>query len=874
MYVLHWFDRATSASPDAFAIVCEGRRISYGELDATAGHIAYGLEQAGVGNGDLVAVLLDRSPAMIAALLGIWKVGAACIPIDASLPSARIAFMLEDAGAHFLLTRGKLADGLAAGGMPDARMLDVRMLDLDVLCAASGSFIVAPGAGSPDALAYVVYTSGSTGKPKGVRITHGGLANTVDSVRDDLALTQKDVVLAWTTLAFDAAFLEICLPLVCGATLYLVEEQLADGGSRVEQVRRSAATVILGTPTLYRLLLEEGWQGDPRMQIIAGGEALSLELARKLAGMCRTLWNQYGPTEASICATRARISVDAENVTIGQALPNVSVHLLDADFRPVARGSVGEIYIGGAGVALGYLNRPELTRTSFFPDPFATGVRGWLYKSGDLALQRVDGNYTFVGRADSQVKLRGFRIELDEIQAALQSCVGVRTAVVRVLELEPGDQRLIAFVLCDRKDTSACAALWRQALSDRLPAYMVPSEFIALSHFPTTLGGKVDLRSLDALRLGPPVLPPEREVSARDDVEAWLHSTWQRLLKRKAFGIHDDFFSLGGHSLLAARMLAQVEDRFGCKVPHAVLGEAPTILGLADYIREATATPWPEVVTLQAGTQRLPLFIAHGIGGSVLSFKELARELGREHPVYGFQLPVVMDPRDAELSRIAAIYLRQVRTLQPYGPYQFAGHSSGGLVVFEMACQLIAQGETVALLALLDCDPDVGKTPRSPFRNWRLLGAACTRTLARFHLGEVSVRQWLRRRLDHRRIQRRIGLARRARREGGEVGSAVRAEGHLGLAMSEYDLKLYPGKITLFVAHDEPRADAGPAEAWAARAAEGAIGNCEMLPVRGTHLTMLNRPNVASLARDLRQRMRQAVPLEVDNSEMTQVTLA
>jgi amino acid adenylation domain-containing protein len=865
MHVLHWFERAMSASPDAFAIVCEGSNLTYRELNAAANHIAYGLQQARVSHGALVGILLDRSPEMVAALLGIWKVGAACVPLDPSLPPARVGFMIEDAAAPFLITR-RNSLAVPAGG--------ARILDLDDLCAGRGSFEPDPRARSRDALAYVVYTSGSTGMPKGVRITHGGLGNTVDAVRQDLALTPQDVVLAWSTLAFDAGFLEICLPLICGATLYVVEEQLSNGRSRVELLQRSAATVLLGTPTLYRLLLEEGWQGDPRMQLVAGGEVLSLDLARKLAGMCRTLWNQYGPTEASICATRARIPIDADTVTIGHPLPNVSVHLLDADFRPVPNGSPGEIYIGGPGVALGYLNRPELTRTLFFPDPFAADVRGWLYKSGDLAVQRADGSFAFAGRADSQVKVRGFRIELEEIQAALQECGGVRQAVVRVLELEPGDQRLIAFVLCDQMASSTRAELWRQALSNRLPAYMVPAEFIPLARFPTTLGGKVDLRSLDELRLNPPVLARVQEVSAGDEVEAWLEATWQRLLKHKTFGIHDDFFLLGGHSLLATRMLAQVEDRFGCKVPHAVLGETRTIRGLAAYIRQATATRWPEVVTLQVGAQRPPLFVAHGIGGSVLSFLELAAELGPEHPVYGFQLPVEIDPRDADLGRMASQYLRQVRARQPHGPYYFTGHSSGGLVVFEMACQLIAQGETVALLALLDCDPEVGKSTPRPFRSWRSLGAACTRTLTRFRMGEVSVRQWLRRRLDYQRIQVRIWLAARARRAGGEPGRSMRAEGYLALAMSEYELKPYPGNITLFIARDEPRADAGPAKAWAARASGRTVDGCEILFVRGTHLTMLNRPNVISLARDLRERMQQITSFKEAGSEETRESLA
>ena len=656
MTVLQWFERQVVASSDAFAIVCEGRRITYRELNAAADQIAYGLEQAGVGNGVLVAVLLDRSPEAIASMLAIWKAGGAYLPIDQASPTQRVGFILEDAAAPYLLTRLSSLGGLS---------VNATVLNLETLCAPApgpGRRQHTPAAASKESLAYVVYTSGSTGKPKGVSITHAGLANTVDAVRRDLALNATDVVLAWSTFAFDVAFLEICLPLVCGATLYLVEEQLAAGPSRVELLRRSAATVLLGTPTMYRLLLEEGWQGDPRLQLIVGGERLSRDLAQTLCANSHATWNQYGPTETSICATRERIEGDAEHITIGHPLPNVTVHLLDEDFQPVPQGTVGEIFIGGAGVALGYLNRPELTRTSFLPDPFAPGAHGLLYKTGDLGFQRDDGRFAFVGRTDSQIKLRGFRIELEEIESVLRQCAGVREAVVRAIELEPGDQRLVAFVLSEDKGAAETSReIWKRALRDRLPAYMVPSDFVPLCRFPTTPSGKIDLRALDALRLSKTLLPPTPDVSSTDVVEAWLQATWQRLLQCKTVDIHDDFFCLGGHSLLAARMLAQVEDRFGCEIPHAVLGEAPTIHALAGYIRQAPATRWPAVVTLQVGAQQPPLFIAHGIGGSVLSFMELAKEMGREYPVYAFQLPLLIDTPEVNLGSLAASYLRQVR---------------------------------------------------------------------------------------------------------------------------------------------------------------------------------------------------------------------
>ena len=500
---------------------------------------------------------------------------------------------------------------------------------------------------SGDSVAYVIYTSGSTGKPKGVSITHGALANTIRGVGGDLALRADDVVLAWSTIAFDVAGLEIFLPLAFGASLYLVEtDPVNDGGSRVAQIRSSAATVLFATPTMFRLLLEEGWQGDARMQLIAGGEVLPLSLARTLARLCRVLWNQYGPSETAICATRARIGLDAAKITIGYPLPNVSIHLLDTHLQPVPQGEEGEIYIGGAGVGLGYLNRPDLNQACFLPDPLADGAHTRIYKSGDRAVQLKDGRFDFLGRVDGQVKIRGFRIELGEIESVLGECEGVQAAVVRAIELEDGDRRLVAFVIGEGPSR---VSQWKESLSRRLPAYMVPAEFVAVPYFPTTPGGKVDGQALDAMRLHVATSPPAPEPSTGDGVEARLKAIWKKLLKVETIGIHDNFFSLGGHSLLAARMLGQIERWFGYKVPHSVLVENTTIHGLATCLRQCSAERWPTLVTLQAGTNLPPLFIAHGIRGSLLSFVELAAQLGPEQPVYGLQLPASIDVHQANL---------------------------------------------------------------------------------------------------------------------------------------------------------------------------------------------------------------------------------
>jgi amino acid adenylation domain-containing protein len=835
--VLRLFERRVCAFPDAWAIACEGRQLTYRELNSIAERIANGLREAGVAGGRLVGVLLDRSPEMVAALLGIWKAGGVYLPLDPATPAERIAFMLEDAAVSFVLTHSKFH-----GSVPVIRALDCRWLDLDEVCASALS--PAESMVSPDGLAYVIYTSGSTGKPKGVAITHEGLANTVLGVGKDLNLGPDDVVLAWSTIAFDVACLEIHLPLAFGARLYLVA---GDENSRIEQIRRSAATVMFATPTLYRLLLEEGWQGDTRMQAVVGGEVLSLGLGVALARTCRAVWNQYGPSETAICATRAKIDADAEKITIGRPLPNVSVHLLDPHLQPVPRGSVGEVYIGGAGVGIGYLNRQELSRARFLPDAFSGGAQARLFKSGDLAIELADGSFDFMGRMDDQVKIRGYRIELGEIESVLRQCEGVQAVVVRAIELEAGDRRLVAFVVGDVTFTSK----WKESLKRELPHYMVPSEFVSLRSFPITPGGKVDVQALDAMRVNAAALRPRPEGHPIDSVEARLKAIWERLLKVDRFGLDDDFFALGGSSLLAARMLTQVEDWFGEKLPHSVLVEHPTIRGLATYLRHTPAEKWPALVTIQAGAFLPPLFIAHGIGGSLLSFIELAAELGPEQPVYGLQLPAFIGEHQARVGLLAANYVQQVRALQPSGPYNLAGHSSGGLVVFEMACQLMEQGETVGLLALLDCDPNTGKHMHQPFRDWDSFKASLRRARAEFRVREHGVKDLVQRRMVYQKIKIRNWLAARWRGAGKTRGWLLGSQGYLALAMRDYELRSYPGNATLFIARDEPGVGAEPQTAWMGRI----LGGCETYLLSGTHRTILTRPHVISLAREIRQRL-------------------
>jgi thioesterase domain-containing protein/acyl carrier protein len=510
------------------------------------------------------------------------------------------------------------------------------------------------------------------------------------------------------------------------------------------------------------------------------------------------------------------------------------------------------MYIGGAGVAIGYLNRHDLNRARFLPDPFSCGR---LFKSGDLAIELPDGSFDFLGRTDNQVKVRGFRVELGEIEAALARCEGLQAAVVRAIEFEEGDRRLVAFVL----GRETVPGQWKQSLQRRLPHYMVPSEFVSVHSFPTTPGGKVDVRALDAMRLRAPVAPPTSEPSPADPVEARLKEIWQKLLKVNTVGLDQDFFALGGHSLLAARMLVQVEQWFGSRLPHSVLVERPTIHGLATYLRQSPAGKWPALVTIQGRGFLPPLFIAHGLGGSLLSFMELANALGPEQPVYGLQLPAFIDEHQADLRILAANYVKQVRAIQPVGPYNLAGHSSGGLVVFEMACQITEQGETIGLLALLDCDPNTGKVAHRPFKDWDTFKTSLRRTLSQLTASKSGMEEWIARRMMHHSIKIKTWLAERL----GHLrighrwlpdsvrGLLVGAEGYLVIAIREYQFRPYSGNATLFIAQDELRSDAEPEIAWSGNI----LGVCEKQLIPGKHQTMLARPQVVSLAREIRQRL-------------------
>ena len=554
------FSRQAAMAPDATALICEQQQITYGELAARAGTLARRLRELGAGPGSTIAVGAPRSPELVVALLGVLQAGAAYLPLDPSYPAGRRRFMLADSGARLCVT------GDEAGPRHDPEVGPV---------AAAGA----------EDLAYVIYTSGSTGRPKGVAIPHRALANLVLAMRDLLRLTADDRLLAVTTPSFDISALELFVPLVAGATVVLLPEGLAiDGKAVAERLDRHHVSVMQATPAMWRILIDSGWRGR-LTTALCGGEALDAGLANRLARRADHVWNVYGPTETTVWSTYAPVAAGAP-VTIGRPIANTRLHVLDADLEPAPVGIAGELYIGGAGLARGYVGRSALTAQRFVPDPFATnGER--LYRTGDLVRRRPDGTLEFLGRLDHQVKVRGYRVELGEIESALTAHPAVRAAAVTVR----GDAQLVAYIVPtdDAPDPRPLSSELRAFLCRSLPDYMVPNIFVGMAALPLSPSGKVDRRALrepdPSIDHAPDRARPRQAVGEpRTGTEQLLAEIWGKVLGLPRVYADDNFFEIGGHSLAVVAVHAQLTELIGREISVVDLFRYPDIRGLAAFL--------------------------------------------------------------------------------------------------------------------------------------------------------------------------------------------------------------------------------------------------------------------------------------------------
>ena len=556
-------EQTAARTPDAVAVASDGQSISYRDLVAHASRIGAQLTSLGVRRGDRVGVCLERSCRMVPALLGVHYAGAAYVPLDPAFPVERLAYMLEDAGTTVVLT-----DRAAAPALPDNVRTRV-YLDADA-AVWNEDPVPQPRTGSPQDAAYVIYTSGSTGRPKGVQVPHRALVNFLTSMATRPGLTADDVLLSVTTLSFDIAGLELFLPLTVGGRVVVAaREQATDGTKLRALIEQSGATVMQATPATWRLLIEGGWQGQPAIRMFCGGEALPRDLANALLTRGEVLWNLYGPTETTIWSSLERLSPAEGAVTIGRPIANTQLYVLDAAGQMVPAGVPGELYIGGDGLAHGYLNRPELTAEKFVPDPFASRPGARMYRTGDVAKFRRDGRVECLGRVDHQVKVRGFRLELGEIEAALADHAAIRETVVVTQPDGTGEPRLVAFIVPRSGETPTAGDL-RKYLRTRLPDYMVPSFFLELAALPRTANGKIDRRALPQA-LGSST-PRERSVPPRTPSERAVADIWRAVLGIEAVGVHDNFFDVGGHSLASMKVIARIEQSMGVRLgPRDVL---------------------------------------------------------------------------------------------------------------------------------------------------------------------------------------------------------------------------------------------------------------------------------------------------------------
>ncbi|HEV2801334.1 MAG TPA: amino acid adenylation domain-containing protein [Pyrinomonadaceae bacterium] len=573
------FEAQARRTPEQVAVVCRDKQLSYAELDARANRLARHLRDLGVGREMLVGVACERGIEMMVGLLGILKAGGAYVPVDLQYPQERIALMLKDSGIEVLLTEHSLLDSLSAH---DARTI---CLDTDAELIGRASSEPLPPTADADNLAYVIYTSGSSGRPKGVQISHRAVVNLLCSMRREPGLEADDSLLAVTTLSFDIAALELFLPLITGARLVIAPRDAASDGLLLgELLAGSGANVMQATPSTWRMLLEAGWTGDPRLKVLCGGEALPADLAATLSARVASLWNVYGPTETTIWSTVDQTDGTDESISIGRPIANTELYILDRELQPAPIGVSGDLYIAGVGLARGYLHRPELTGERFVPDPFAQQPGRRMYQTGDVARYRRDGRVELLGRSDQQVKVRGFRIELGEIETALGRHTAVGQCAVVVRE-RSGDKQLVAYVTLRGEEAATSSDELRRFLEQSLPAYMVPALFVVLEQLPLTPNGKVNRQALPQ--------PTETSLAAgrvyvapQTPLEEKLAALFAEVLGLARVGRDDDFFRTGGHSLLATRLASRVRNEFGVEMPLRRFFESPTVGLLAAHIEQ------------------------------------------------------------------------------------------------------------------------------------------------------------------------------------------------------------------------------------------------------------------------------------------------
>ena len=852
----------------------EAQQLTYQQLNARANQVAHHLRRRGVQPGQLVGLCAERSLELIVGLLGILKAGGAYLPLEPGYPAERLRFMLEDTQVSVLLTQQALVDQLSD------QAAQLICLDADWPAIAAESVENLPNQVSPDYLAYVCYTSGSTGRPKGACIPHRAVVRLVKETYF-ARLDAAEVFLQFAPVPFDASTLEIWGPLLNGARLVIFPPHLPSLRELGQVLTDYQVTTLWLTSGLFHQMVDDHLEGLRSVrQLLAGGDVLSVPHVQKVfqeLDGCQLI-NGYGPTENTTftcCHSIGATEKLGQSVPIGRPIANTQVYILDDYLNPVPIGIAGELYIGGDGLAQAYLNRPALTAERFVPNPFNQEAGSRMYKTGDSVRYRPDGTIEFLGRIDNQIKLRGFRVELGEIEAILTRHATVQDTVVIMREdqLASGqrDKRLVAYVVSEADDPET----WRQYLRQKLPDYMIPAEFVFLSELPLNPNGKVDRHALPEPAASG-LMRVSEILGPRDPVEVQLNQLWSEVLQVEQIGLRDNFFDLGGHSLLAVQLVTHIEQEMTVKISPATLFQHPTIEQLAEAIRQDVAdTGWSALVPIQPQGSRPPFFCIGGGLGAVSYLYPLARHLGNDQPFYGLQaagLDGISTPHTG-VEDMARHYIEAIQTVQPQGPYLLGGHSSGGRVAYEMAQQLQKQGQAVTLTAMLDAAPPIPAWKPNVIPQdeaaWLVriaeileLSGQLNVSLAELHKLENTLRaldpderlSYLYERLMSTNLLPIVSL--------NQLRNMVEIF-KISWQVDYLPQDVYPTRITLFRAAETLDEDKSkvpeiwhePTFGWEAFLGE----TVEVCEVPGNHLTMMTEPHIQVVASQLRARLQQTV---------------
>ena len=850
------FEDQVEANGTRSALKAGEINLTYAALNQRANILANHLITMGAGHGSIVALCTERTADMVVALLAIMKTGAAYLPLDPGFPKDRIQLMLDDAHADILISGQSQLNSLGIKA-PAVFLLDEGWEDKTQKKTSNPGISI-----TPNQRIYVIYTSGSTGKPKGVQVSHQSVVNLLVYMQREMLVDPGENLLAVTTISFDIAGLELYLPLISGARITLATREEAGNPLRINDLLLAEnITILQATPVTWRMLVEAGWKGNKNLKALCGGEALSADLAERLIPRCQDLWNVYGPTETTIWSTIYNVppveSVLSPYTSIGKPVANTRIYVLDKNGSPVPKGIAGELYIGGDGVSLGYLNRPELNLEKFVPDPFNSVPGKLMYRTGDLVRYKKDGNLEFISRIDNQVKVRGYRIELGEIEAALAQHPSLKSNVVITRKDKSGENRLVAYYILNN-DQSFSLDNVLTFLSEKLPEYMVPAAYVELKEFPLTPNGKIDRKELPEPDMQ--VTSSEAFIGARTPNENLLTSIWSEILSISKVSVQDDFFKLGGHSLLAVKLIMDIEKHRGIKLPLAILFTNSTIEKLARVMdMEVGNQVWHSIVPIKTEGNRPPLYFAHGVSGNVFKYHALSGLLPYDQPCYGLQaygLNGKDEPFDT-IEEMAAYHIREILKFQPAGStFSLAGGSFGGYLAYEMARQLERMGRKVDMVALIDIDAATA-VEFLPFFQKHLMNASIfikrifNRIIHIIKADKVEREKYLTHKLKSFKTKKELDLW--LNKEEVEKTAGIEQAAYFNKiedacykALVNYKIKAYPGKVILFRAKSgyfSVKYDFDLGWNYYAK------GGVDIFEVPGDHNSIFNKGNVEEMAR-------------------------